>query len=74
MTPRPKRDADTSRYRGSLGQAVRTRREKLGFTVDEFLARLSAEGVNLTAPSLYSYEIGHRPIQVDHLPAFAAAL
>lgn len=74
MTPRPNKRPDTSRYRGVLGLAVRTRREQLGMSVEMLVARLAELGVEINQQTLYSYESGHRPIHVDHIPAFAAAL
>jgi transcriptional regulator with XRE-family HTH domain len=72
--PRPPGESDQSRYRGRLGAAVRKRREQLGMSVDDLVDRLETQGVTAAASSIYGYEAGNRPIPVDHLPAFAAAL
>ena len=71
---RPPSEPDTSRYRGRLGAAVRSRREKLGLSIAELRDRLETHGASVSKAALYKYESGERPIVVDDLPAFAAAL
>ena len=74
VSPRPSKEPDESRYRGRLGAAVRARRESLGLTIPELVERLAVQGVAITDQALYAYECGRRPVGVDDLPAFAAAL
>lgn len=71
---RQQADVDLSTYRGRLGASIRARREQQRLSVAELVDALMTEGVNVTATTLYHYEKGRRPIQVDDLPGFARAL
>lgn len=72
--PRPPSKTDLRTYRGRLGAAVRKQREALGLTQAELCDRLAELGCHVQVVSLSAYEVGTRPIQIDHLPAFAKAL
>ena len=74
MNARPAKDPDQSRYRGVVGAAIRARREKLGLTVPDLVERLASEGCQLAEIAVRQYEQGKRPLPIDALPAFAAAL
>lgn len=70
----PQSSHNRGKYRSSLGLAVRARREKLRMSVEQLVNAVNANGGSISVESLYKYESGRRPIQVDDLPAFAAAL
>lgn len=72
--PNTERQPDLRTFCGRLGANVRQRRQKLGLSQPALLERLAAEGVEVSVQTLSAYEIGTRPIQMEHLPAFAKAL
>jgi len=74
MSPNRDRPSDLSTYRGRLGAAVRKRRKALGLSQGALAERLAQHGTDVSVPALSTYEGGKRPIQIDDLPAFAAAL
>ena len=65
---------NTDTYSGRLGAAIRARRQELGLSVPQLVAKLKRHKCNTAPTSLYSYEQGAVQIQVNDLPAFAKAL
>ena len=59
---------------GRLGAAIRARREKLNVTVDELQAKLTSQGCDVSAQTIYAWESGTRQIPINDLPAIAASL
>lgn len=72
--PRRQKDPDESTYKGRLGANIRKRREQLGLKPSHVAAAMLEHGVEIGEKSLYAYELGTTGIDLDHLPALAAAL
>jgi len=65
MSPRPRKEVDTSTYEGRFAVRLKMLREKTGMTVDEM-----AEKTGINRATLYSWENGSRsPINNDLLIA-----
>lgn len=71
---------DLSEYSGRLGAAIRERRKAKGWSRERLAAKASEllgavkKGEAVSLASLRSYENGNRPIPLNLVPYFAAAL
>ena len=69
MNPRPKGEPNETTYAGRLGASIRTRREQIGMSVAEL-----AQAIGVSEAAIYEWERARRKLNIDYLPAIAAAL
>lgn len=71
--PKPKKEADQSRYSGRLAKRLRTLREAAAISPDDLAAKLTKAGYPVSSPTLYAWERGSIQVQLDALPYLARA-
>ena len=69
MSPRPRKEIDTSTYSGRFAARLRELRDKTGMSADEFAA---THGFPST--TVYDWEIGRRTPSLEKFPEIAKAL
>jgi transcriptional regulator with XRE-family HTH domain len=72
--PRRQKEPDQTTYKGRLGANIRKRREQLGLKPAHVADIMREHGADIGEKSVYAYELGTTGIDLDHLPALAAAL
>jgi len=66
MSPRPRKEVDTSTYEGRFAARLKLLREKAGLSVEEI-----ADWVGVKAITVYGWESGSRSPHISDLPALA---
>ena len=69
-----RKPSDTTTYSGRIGARVRKLRTDNDMSVEGLRDALRRRGVELSISMVYAIENGSRSVDVNHLPAIAAAL
>ena len=69
MTPKPRKEIDTSTYTGRFALRLRSLREKKGLSVDEFSAK-----TGIPRQTLYNWESNISQPPIGQLPVLAEGL
>jgi len=69
MSPRPRKEVDTSTYSGRFAERLRQLRDKAGLTTREL-----SEQTGIPLSTIQSWDGGQKSPSIDNFPALAEAL
>jgi len=61
-------------YSGRAGAIIRARRESLELTADDLRQMMALRGMDVSLPTIYSWESGRAIMPLEALPIIASAL
>ena len=67
-------EPDSSKYSGRVAKRIRQLRDERGLTMQEVVERMKHHGYDVKVAAISHWETGHAKVNLDAIPALAAAL